>query len=135
MKREDMLVHIRRLYDARLSNNVEEILPLFASAGSFRISCHESGSLFPPAVASEEGRRTVLENLVSNWEWLKLEDRNAIVDENCAAVHYILHARNLVSGEEINCEMLDKVTLNEEGKVIEFIEFFDTGYVASLAQS
>lgn len=134
MKREETLKHLENLYDARLSNCVENIVPLFADTGVFRISCEEPGLLFPPPVSTAEGRKEVLEVLIASWEWLELKDWLPIVDGRNAAARYVLRARHVPSGEELSCEMCDQITFDESGKVTEFVEFVDTGHVEKLAQ-
>lgn len=54
------------------------------------------------------------------------------IDGDWAAVHYRLDAVFIPTGETVNSEVLDLLTV-EDGKITSYVEFVDTAAVVALA--
>ena len=125
---------VHGFYDARISNDVSTILDVFHDDGRLELVGQDMGveTFAKPDDAPDAFRRQV-ERLVAIWDWKSIEVHDLLISGEQAAVRYTLHAVFNPTGEAVETEIMDLITVRD-GRVVRILQFVDTALVAALSQ-
>ena len=137
MTRDELEVTIRKMYDARRFEDTDRVLAYFSPNATFRIMANEElGDLGNPLKGHDE-LRPVFEGLFEVWDWLDFPIESILIDDSGerfrAAVHSSGTMRFTPTGREVQVDTLDLLTF-EDGRIIDFVEFFDTDLIGKVAK-
>lgn len=116
---------IQRSYDARRREDVDEVLTYFDSKAKFRIVASPELGVLGECKSGHDELRPAFETLFQTWDWTNFLIKDIIVGGDKVVVHSGGEMRHTPSGTDFNFETLDILKL-KDGKIIDFIEFFDT---------
>ena len=134
MNKDDISKCVKQLYAARLANNAEQCLQCFSPSGIFTMA-GEDNQVYQAEQKTPPSMREQLDALVAAWDWQAIDHQRIIVDGNQAAVSYQLTAVFKPTEERICTQISDHLCFDDDGKLIEFIEFIDTAMVQRLVSS
>ncbi len=133
MTRDEMERAIEQSYHDRRCENVDACLRHFAEDGKFRIVANEKfGDLGRPLKGYGE-IRPFFERLFADWDWKGFEIQSLLIDGNRAAVHCAGRMYYTPTEQDVEMDTLDLLTF-EDGKIVDFVEFFDTDLVAQVVK-
>jgi ketosteroid isomerase-like protein len=132
--RNEVEALLRAAYAARKRGDVEAILGVFAENAHFGLAGPRQASPVAMCGTGLEALRAQLTGLVQAFEWLDQEILSMIVEESRAAVHWRGRIRSAVTGDEVETEVVDIASV-ENGKIVSFVEFCDTGLAARLMEA
>ena len=120
-------------YAARKRGDVDGICNCFTDNPTFTMAGARAAS--PIAVQAIDGNafRTLISGLIQTFEWVDQQILAMVIDGSKAAVHWRGRIRSTVSGEEVETELVDIVTVSD-GKIQSLTEFSDTALAARLME-
>jgi ketosteroid isomerase-like protein len=119
MDRATMLQTIDAAYAARQRGDLAEILTLFSPHATFRMV---GMSPEPQDVASAIG------GLIDQFHFAELERLDALVDGDRVAARVRISA-STGGGRHVESELLDIWRFDADGKIVDLVEFADTGLI------
>jgi len=131
MTRADIEGIVHAFYETRLQNDVEACLAHFTTNACFRLSGSPAASGIACECRGQEALRPIAEALVNTWIWEAQSFHAILIDGNRVAAHYTLTARFAPTGERLETDLVDLITV-EGGKVAALIEFVDTARAEAL---
>ncbi len=133
MDRKEVEAAVENALRIRQSNSPSDVVRLFADSTRFRMAGSPDDSEIARSASTREELLTALSELVATWRWIGFEVLSLIVEGNKAAVRYHLRADHVPSSESVEIEVLDEMSFDAEGKILEFVEFLDTAKTEKLA--
>ena len=130
-ERDETEKRIREIYAARRRGSVEQVMATFAPQARFRLAGNAALAPMTMPVDGHTQLRSVMKQLVDDWDWSDFMIEKIVVDGNQAAVYSRGPMRYGADRQEIETEILDLLTL-EDGKIIELVEFCDTHMVSRM---
>lgn len=132
MNRDEVQTALSLFYAARLQNRPDDVSARFADDALLRMAGATAASSIAQTAQTRQELSETVHQLVGNWQWQDIEILTTVIEGNVAAVRYALKTTHIPSGAEISTESLDQFTFDEQGQIIELIEFVDTAHVAQL---
>jgi ketosteroid isomerase-like protein len=122
---------VQSAYAARANEDFEGLARIFSDDVEFRIA--GSPSSFPAAVDARGSAALVqsLRMLIETFEFLEQDDGDWVVDDDQAAVRWIVKLRHVPSERVITTEVMDLWTLRD-GRVARFVQFTDTALIGGM---
>jgi ketosteroid isomerase-like protein len=125
---------IREGYAARLRGDVDMTCQYFSEDASFTIAGSPDASPVASSVRGCGNIRGALAGLMGAFEFLDHEFLDVVVEGDRAAVHSRARLRATATGEEVQTEFVDLVTVRD-GKIQSFVQFCDTALAGKLVAS
>lgn len=132
MSRAQVEEWVNRVHSARLKNSTAIYLPQFAENATVQISGSTDTAGIPFVTNTTTDLEPILHNLIKTWEWLNLTIQSLIIEDNCAAVRYLLNTKHTPTNTVLQTMVMDQLEFNSAGKLVAFHEFVDTALVAGL---
>ena len=122
MDRATMLQTIDAAYAARQRGDIAGILAFLSPGATFRMSGVSDGP---------EDAETAITMLIDQFHFAELERLDALVDGNRVMAHVRISAAT-GGGRHLESELLDIWRFGPDGKIVELVEFADTGLIATM---
>lgn len=119
MDRATMLQAIDAAYAARQRGNLAEVLEFFSPSATFRMV-----GMSP----EPEDAATAIGGLIDQFHFEDLERLDALVDGDRVAARVRISAAT-GGGRHVESELLDIWRFGADGKIVELVEFADTGLI------
>ena len=133
MNRAELEKMIRDAYSARRLENSTVALSYFSEDATFRVVAGDRFGDLGKVLKGHEQVLAGLEKQFATWDWEDFLVRSIIIDDNASPARAVVHCAGTIIFSPKNlsfeAETLDMLTI-EDGKIIEFVEFFDTDSVA-----
>ena len=122
MDRATMLQTIDAAYAARQRGDIAGIMAFLSPGATFRMS---------GVSAEPEDAETAIAGLIDQFHFAELERLDALVDGDRVAARVRISA-STGGGRHVESELLDLWRFGADGKIVELVEFADTGLVATM---
>jgi ketosteroid isomerase-like protein len=122
---------IRDGYAARLRGDVDVTCQSFSDDASFTIAGSPEASPVASSVRGCGNIRDALAGLMGAFEFLHHDFLDVLVEGDRAAVHSRARLRATATGEEVETDFVDLVTVRD-GKIESFVQFCDTALAGKL---
>jgi ketosteroid isomerase-like protein len=132
--REAIIETIYRAYDARAKGDIDAVMAAFHPEAVFELKGEKTVLAVAGAVQGHANVRSTLTGLIENFEFIKRDIVDAMVEGDRAAVHSRVKIRFVPKDIVFTSEMLD-IFRFQDGKIIELVEFADTALIKSLVNS
>jgi len=132
--REQIADTMRRVYQARLNNDVDAIMEFFANDATFQLAGSDKASPAPMRVAGATQVRDTLGQLIKTFQFLKHDILTMVIDDPHVAVQWRATVRATPTGKSEVTDVLDLVEFRN-GRIVSFKEFCDTALVAHLLRT
>jgi len=131
MERKTIESVVQGMYSARLENNVDKCVAYFTPDAQFTMVGEEGleSQMEQPVLNNVQQK---IAALVDVWQWVSMDDFRIVIDGNKISTMYTLTAVFNPSCETVVTRLADHITINNEGKITEFVEFVDTRMIQSL---
>jgi ketosteroid isomerase-like protein len=129
--REAMIDTIYRAYDARAKGDIEGLMAAFHPNAVFELKGEKDVLEVAGAVQGHPDLRATMVGLIENFEFVKRDIIDAMVEGDRAAVHSRLKVRFVPKDVLFTSDVLDTFRF-EDGKIIELVEFADTALIKSV---
>ena len=90
MDRKDVEDVVKQLYSTRLTNDPEQVIPVFADDSIFEMVGADKFSSVVTARGADKNFADLIRQVVSTWDWKRQEIRSILNEGDKAAVHYEL---------------------------------------------
>ena len=134
MDRQIVQRAVDQFFTARLTNDPEAVLTLFAEGAKVRMAGDETASEIAHQTSNAAQLRDSVINLVSTWHWSSADVSSLLIDDDSAAVRYQLTATYVPSGVTVQVESMDQLYFDSAGLITQMIEFVDTAKTEQLVQ-
>jgi len=134
MTRDEIESVVRKFYADRTTNDLDRTFETWADNASLDYAGCSSASPFPCHIEGLPAVREACAQVLKTWPWKKVDIQSLIIDGNKAAVHYRLTTGFSPTGEELETDVVDLITL-KNGKIVGYVEFVDTAKVVQLANA
>jgi ketosteroid isomerase-like protein len=125
---EDLL---EELYAARVGGDLEVIGKLFAEDASFEIAGSNETSPMATLIKGSGRIMRLMQGMISAFELSDFTVVEMLIDGDQAAVRWRATIYHTKSRQVFTTELADFITI-ANGKVVSFIEFFDTALAAKI---
>ena len=125
---------IREAYGARRRGDLETTCVHFADDARFTVAGDVRASAIAGSATGCEAVRGALTGIMDALDWVDHEIVSLVIEGDQAAVHSRVTVRARATGEEVETEMLDLLTVRD-GKIASFLQFCDTARAAQLLAS
>jgi ketosteroid isomerase-like protein len=132
--RETMIATIYRAYDARAKGDIEGLMAAFHPNAVFELKGEKDVLEVAGAVQGHPDLRAAMAGLIENFEFVKRDIIDAMVEGDRAAVHSRLKVRFVPKDVVFTSDVLDTFRF-EDGKIIELVEFADTALIKSVVST
>ena len=132
--REAMIATIYRAYDARAKGDIEGLMAAFHPNAVFELKGEKDVLEVAGAVQGHPDLRAAMAGLIENFEFVKRDIIDAMVEGDRAAVHSRLKVRFVPKDVVFTSDVLDTFRF-EDGKIIELVEFADTALIKSVVST
>jgi ketosteroid isomerase-like protein len=132
--REAMIDTIYRAYDARAKGDIEGLMAAFHPNAVFELKGEKDVLEVAGAVQGHPDLRAAMAGLIENFEFVKRDIIDAMVEGDRAAVHSRLKVRFVPKDVVFTSDVLDTFRF-ENGKIIELVEFADTALIKSVVST
>ena len=122
MDRAAMLRAIDAAYAARQRGDLAGIMSVLSPGATYRMI---------GLSAEAEDAETAIGRLIDQFHFAELERLDALVDGDRVAVHVRIKTAT-GGGRYLESELLDLWRFGADGKIVEIVEFADTGLVATM---
>ncbi len=129
MTRSEIEDLIRTSYAARQREDVEGVMAFFSEDATFRISANERLGPLAVSLKGHDQLRACWIEQFAIWDWHDFPVISVLIDEGQSPVQAAVRCQGEIvhtpSGHRFPFETLDILTV-ENGKITDFMEFFDT---------
>jgi ketosteroid isomerase-like protein len=132
--REAMIDTINRAYEERNKGDIEGLMSAFHPNAVFELKGERDLLEIAGPVRGHQSVRAAMTELVANFEFMKRDVVELMVDGDRIAVHSRVKLRFIPGDVVVTTELLDKFRF-EDGKIIELVEFADTALIKSLVSA
>jgi ketosteroid isomerase-like protein len=129
--REEMMDTIEKAYAARASGDMENLMTAFHSDGAFELMGDSKELLVAGRAEGHDGVRAAMDGFVKNFEFLKRDILDSVIEGDRAVVHSRLQIRFVPKDNVFTTDVLD-VFRFKDGKIVQLVEFADTALVKSV---
>jgi len=119
MERATMLQTIDSAYAARQRGDLAEVLSYLSPGATFRMAGVSAG---------HENAETAISGLIDQFHFAELERLDTLVDGDRVAARVRISAAT-GGGRHVESELLDIWRFGADGKIVELVEFADTGLI------
>ncbi len=117
------------VYAAYSEGDAEPLINLMADDGVVRYVAAPQSAAFVDSYIGPEGARAAVANITQEFEWLSFNNLELIAEGDCVIGVTGGRLRHRGTGSETSMHLAD-VTRFENGKIAEFVEFFDSAGLA-----
>jgi ketosteroid isomerase-like protein len=129
MSQKTVQATVMDFYRSRLANDVSACMAHYAPDAVLRIAGTPGPTSITETASGAEATCRMQSELIAAWEWRDQKIESMTIQGDRAAVHYALTAAFTPTGEVIESELVDIITLRD-GKIVSLVEFVDTSRVA-----
>lgn len=122
MDRATMVQTIDAAYAARQRGDVAAIAAMLSPGATFRMVGVSAGP---------EDAATAIEQLIDQFHFAELERLDALVDGDRVAARVRISA-STGGGRHVESELFDLWRFDADGKIVELVEFADTGLIGTM---
>lgn len=120
---------VEKFWELRNVPDTDGMFAMMSPEFHFYICGTDQLSPLTQHASDPEQVRTAITALVRDWDLSGVKALSIHVDGETAFVHRRGEIRHIPSGQVINTEFLDKITVRD-GSLVEYIEFVDTFLIA-----
>ena len=128
---EQNLALMRGLYEAYSRKDPNVLINSMAEDGQFGFSSRKEDFKFSGLWRGRDGTRQALGLIAQQFEWLSYACRQLIADGDWVVALTGGKIRDRTSGRTVDIDLADVVRLRD-GKIVEFVEYFDSAKIRDL---
>jgi ketosteroid isomerase-like protein len=130
-KRREVETVVEDLFAARVAGDFDSLREAFAEGATFQLAGSSDESLPAATAKGHPEIMSLLERLVANYVLSNFTILKTLVDGETAAVHWRTTVHDTETDRTFTSELAAFIE-TENGKVVSFIEFLDTGLAAKI---
>ena len=115
-----------QFFEVRLKNDPEQLDQLFSSGGRIQFLGESKEGSFARSCDGDAERFNLIKETVQDWRFIEVEVLDSLANEGKAVTRQRVKAMHEPSGQTITTEVTDWFRFDQDGKIVEMLEFLDT---------